>query len=107
MKKSRSTRAGSGGAGIIVTVVLFVVMLAVLAFGTFGLAGRADEEGVAATYNAIERAAVLCYATEGFYPPSLTYIQEHYGVQVDLERYAVRYDAYASNITPNILVVAR
>ncbi|MFA6948020.1 MAG: hypothetical protein WCQ72_03485 [Eubacteriales bacterium] len=53
---------------------------------------------------AIERAAVSCYATEGVYPPTLDYLCENYGVSVDISRYAVDYDCFASNIMPSVIV---
>ena len=56
---------------------------------------------------AIRRAAVACYATEGVYPPDLAYLQQYYGIQVDESRYAVKYDAFAGNLMPDITVLER
>ncbi len=100
MQKKRS----KGLVSILATVVLFVVVLIVLTVGTSSLSGSADAQGLAATKNAIERATVLCYATEGFYPPGLSYLEKNYGIQVDHTRYAVRYEVYATNIMPTITV---
>ncbi len=97
----------AGRSGIIASFLVFAAVLAILFFATANLSRHAGEEGVAATRDAIERAAVLCYATEGFYPPGLAYIEAHYGVQVDHARFAVRYEVYASNIMPLIQVVGR
>ena len=54
---------------------------------------------------AIRRAAVTCYANEGIYPPNVEYLQIHYGIQIDDERYAVHYDIFADNLMPEITVV--
>jgi hypothetical protein len=62
------------------------------------------KEQYIALENALRRAAVTCYALEGRYPPTLTYLSEHYGVAVDAERYGVRYDAFAPNVMPDIEV---
>lgn len=97
----------NGNFSMVATFLVFVLVLVMLFVGTTNLSSAASEEGVAATYKAIERAAVLCYATEGFYPPGLAYIEDRYGVQVDHARYAVRYEVFASNIMPNIRVVPR
>ena len=99
-KKSRM----NGNFSMVITFLVFVLVLAVLFVGTTNLSSAAGEEGVAATYKAIERAAVLCYATEGFYPPSLSYIEEKYGVQIDEKRYTIRYEVFASNVMPVIQV---
>ena len=102
-KKAKS----SSNIGMIGTFLVFLLVLVMLAAGTQKLANAASSEGVAATRQAIERASVLCYATEGFYPPGLTYIEKNYGIQVDYARYAVRYEVQASNIMPVILVTPR
>lgn len=91
----------------VASVLSFVLVLAVLVVGVLNFSAGAGDEGVEATRRAIERAAVLCYATEGFYPPGLAYIEQHYGVQVDQSRYAVRYEVYAANVKPVIQVVPR
>lgn len=95
-----------GKFSVLGTFVVFALVLVVLFIGTRNLSSGAGQEGAAATYQAIERAAVLCYATEGFYPPGLQYIKTFYGVQVDENRYAVRYEVHASNIMPTIRVVS-
>ena len=97
----------SGGAGVFAAAVLFCFVLAFIIVGTLSLTGKAGEEGVLATRHAIERAAVLCYATEGFYPPGLTYLEENYGIQIDRRLYSVTYEVFSPGITPNIVVVAR
>ena len=55
---------------------------------------------------ALRRGCVSCYATEGVYPPTLEYLQEHYGVQIDRRRYKVYYEVFAENLMPNITVLA-
>ena len=53
----------------------------------------------------LRRAAVACYAAEGIYPPTLSYMEEHYGIQIDRERYTVMYEAYGSNLMPDITIL--
>ena len=55
--------------------------------------------------DSIRRAAVACYATEGYYPPDLAYLQTYYGIQIDNTRYAVHYEVFAENLMPDITVV--
>ena len=55
--------------------------------------------------DSIRRAAVACYATEGYYPPDLNYLQTVYGIQIDDDRYAVHYEIFAENLMPDITVV--
>ncbi len=56
---------------------------------------------------AVNRAVVSCYAMEGFYPPSIDYLIENYGLTVDAQRYYIRHEAFASNIYPVIEVYER
>jgi hypothetical protein len=56
---------------------------------------------------AVRQAAVACYAAEGVYPPDLTYLEDHYGLQIDETRYAVSYQVFASNLMPDITVLEK
>lgn len=56
------------------------------------------------TLNAIERALNLCYVQEGFYPASLDYLVENYGVLVDAKTYFVYYKTFGANIRPDVAV---
>jgi hypothetical protein len=91
----------------IATLLLFAVVLGAAVYGIGQVSSSSRVEGVHATRQAIERAAVMCYASEGFYPPNLAYIEDNYGLQIDYTRYVVRYEIFASNVMPNITVVAR
>ena len=53
----------------------------------------------------LHRAAVACYSVEGFYPPNLAYLEEHYGVQINRNRYTVSYIPVAENLMPDITVL--
>ena len=66
--------------------------------------GRSDE-GLGQLENAIRRACASCYAIEGYYPPTVEYIKDHYGVMVDDSKYAVFYEVFSGNIMPDITVI--
>lgn len=69
-------------------------------------AGQADE-GRQQLETALRRAAVACYAAEGIYPPTAAYLTEHYGIQIDEDRYAVFYEVFADNLMPEITVIEK
>lgn len=69
-------------------------------------AGQA-EQGRQQLETALRRAAVACYAAEGIYPPTLEYLQTHYGVQIDTQRYTVFYEIFAENLMPEITVLVK
>ena len=54
---------------------------------------------------ALARDITHCYAVEGFYPPSLSYMEEHYGLQIDHDRYEIFYEIFADNLMPSITVI--
>lgn len=91
--------------GLVLSLVLFAAILAAFAAGVADLSENAEEEGRRASEDALKRAAAACYATEGFYPESETYLEEHYGVCVDRGRYVVSYQTLGSNIAPAITVI--
>lgn len=66
-----------------------------------------SEEGAAALRAAVERSALQCYVVEGVYPPSLSYLEENYGLQVNSGDYEIVYDIFASNLPPAIRVIKR
>lgn len=56
---------------------------------------------------AIERACVQCYALEGSYPPDLKYLNEHYGLILNEDKYFYYYEIFASNVMPYVEVYER
>lgn len=68
--------------------------------------GRQEEE-IHRLEESLRRACVACYAEQGVYPPDLDYLKEHYGLQIDDERFTVRYDAFAENLMPDITVLEK
>lgn len=89
-------------------VLLVPAALAVLLMFTSALSnldeGR-QSEGRRQLEEAVRRGAVACYAAEGAYPPDLEYLEAHYGLQVDRERYTVVYEVFASNLMPDVTVL--
>ena len=85
--------------GLPLALLLALVPLALL------LGGRAGREGLELAEQSIRRAAVQCYALEGFFPAGVDYLEEYYGVSVDEGRYFVDYRYIASNLMPDITVL--
>ena len=64
-----------------------------------------NEEDLRQLEEALRRGCVACYAAEGAYPPSLDYLKEHYGLQIDETRYIVFYSGIAENLMPDITIL--
>ncbi len=56
---------------------------------------------------AMERDIMHCYSVEGFYPPSLDYIKEHYALTYDSSKYLVDYQPIGNNIYPNYTIIRK
>lgn len=88
-------------------------LILLLAVGLFFLLALSRLEegrraaGVEQLETAVRKTAVSCYASEGFYPPDIAYLQEHYGLQFDEETYVIHYERTASNWMPDITVLER
>jgi len=65
------------------------------------------QEGVRLLHEAISRVAVHSYAVNGYFPESLDYIVETYGIHVDTRRFHVDFRSESPNMLPFIDVWAR
>lgn len=89
----------------IAIVLLTVLLLAGVWLAVSGMDRANSERQTQFVYDAVRNAALTCYAVEGAYPENLQYRREHYGLAYDQTRYLVTYDAFASNLMPEIYVV--
>ena len=90
--------------GMIGKVVPVGLFLAILALFNAGL-DTVDELGD--VYADVTRAVYTFYATEGWYPPNIDVLKEHYGLDIDLDRFEVRYQPGAPDTRPEIVVLLR
>ena len=84
---------------LLMLLVLVGVWLLVSRVGT-----SSDNAQTQFVTDAVQNAALTCYAVEGAYPESLDYLRSRYGLAYDQDRYMVRYSAFASNLLPEIYV---
>lgn len=91
--------------GALLLVLLAAALLLWFLNALSGLSAGEDAEGRSRLEDALRRSAAACYAAEGMYPPDLAYLQQHYGLQIDEERYQVFYEVFADNLMPDITVI--
>lgn len=87
--------------------VLAVCIVAFFLVALQNLESGHKREGKEQLEAAIRRSAVACYAAEGIYPPDIEYLVEHYGIQIDSEKYVVMYEVFAENLMPDITVLEK
>ncbi|MGI5981952.1 MAG: hypothetical protein ACOX8F_00735 [Sakamotonia sp.] len=95
-----SLRAAFSGLAAAAVLLAFLTALDNLERDQSGEGRRRLEES-------IRRSCAACYAAEGIYPPDLSYLTSHYGIQIDERRYAVDYRAIAENLMPDITVLEK
>jgi len=106
MAKQKSRTVSGGAAQVLMPLLIVLVLLFFLTALTNLDQGR-EEQALAQLEEALRRASVACYAAEGIYPPDLEYLEEHYGVIIDKERYQVHYQVFGSNLMPDITVLKK
>lgn len=102
---SQIQRKDSFWLGIIIPVIISLGLLLFLYFGIEDVASTSSDKGLEILEQAVNRAVVQCYAIEGMYPPDIHYLEEHYGLVYDHERYIIHYEVFASNILPDFTVI--
>lgn len=90
--------------GLVNPVAAVAVLLCFVAAVNGLSAGRAGEDR-RRLEAVLRRSCTVCYAAEGSYPGSLEELEERYGLQIDRERFTVRYRAYGENLMPEITVL--
>lgn len=100
----RESRFSAAVRGLLAPLAVGICVLLVLT-GIGNLRAGRSAEGCRQLEESVRRAAVTCYASEGVYPPTLDYLEEHYGLQVDESRYTVDYQIFAENLMPDITVL--
>jgi hypothetical protein len=100
-------RRPKGVFSIILPLGFLVIILVLFNMGINYLVQANEQEALESARNAILRSTIHFYAVEGFYPPNIDVLVERYGLLLDDERFIFHYNAFASNIMPNIVVLPR
>ena len=91
----------------ILAIALFVLFLSFFTSGISKISQETDENQSELLHLAISRGITHCYATEGHYPESLEYLQEHYGITYDTNKYFVDYQVLGKNIFPDVTIIEK
>ena len=91
------------------SIILPVLIAAAIFFAAryaFADAGdNAEQKQYEALMRRIDQAIVTCYAIEGYYPPTFEYLVKNYSINIDMTKYHVFYDVFASNIRPVVSII--
>ena len=85
-------------------VLIFCGILCIFLSGLSSVSRITSHSEEESLRKSILQSAVHCYATQGFYPDSMDYLEKYYGISYDKEKYLVSYEAFGSNMMPDITV---
>lgn len=95
-------------------IIKVIIMFIALAAATFCLykavvkiGNNQQAESLKQLDQSIRKAMMTCYAAEGVYPPTIQYLKDNYGIQVDETKYVVFYEVFWENMMPDITVMER
>lgn len=86
---------------------LFLSILMMFAYGFNATQKKVTQEDLERVKQAVQKAALECYSIEGSYPSSLSYLEEHYGLYLQKDRYTVTYLYDSGNVMPFTGVYAK
>lgn len=98
---------GDFARSLAVTIVVFGFVLALGLSLLSAIDRRTAIQEEELVREAVRSAVVTCYAVEGAYPESLDYLKEHYGLKYNEDQFLVGYDAFASNLLPDVQVLRK
>ncbi|MBQ7536260.1 MAG: hypothetical protein IJT43_11670 [Stomatobaculum sp.] len=87
------------------SVLLCIAWMGVFVRMTGWLGDSRSAEQEKALNTSLERCITNCYALEGFFPPDLQYMEDHYGLSYDKNLFFVDYQPIAANIRPDYFVL--
>lgn len=91
----------------IISIALFLGIAGLFVAGVDQLGKGQIEKQQESLENAIARDIVQCYSIEGQYPPTLEYMEEHYGLAYDKSTFFVDYQPIAANLYPDYTIIRR
>ena len=91
---------------LILPIAVFIGILLIFMNTVRGMEDGNVRQQKDALTNALNKSIVHCYATEGFYPPSLQFIKDHYQVTYNEEMFYVDYQPLGSNMLPDVTIIS-
>ena len=88
-------------------LVLLIIILIAFAFFTNTITNSNKSGNYMVLENALDRSITQCYALEGSYPPSLSYLVENYGLTYNSEQFFIDYQYIGSNLRPDVTIIER
>lgn len=92
---------------VLLSIAAFIILFFLFYSGIGSVSETNKNKQKESLETALNRSITQCYAVEGAYPPSLSYIKEHYGLTYDENLFFVDYQPIGSNIIPDVTILVR
>ena len=89
----------------LISAGMFLVVFVVFLYAVSKASEGSVQEQQKNLSDAVDRAIIQCYVTEGRYPESFEYLKNNYGIIYDDELFRVDYVIYGSNMKPDVTII--
>ena len=93
--------------GALVSLVIGLVIVGAFLISSKALDSANSVKQMNLLEDSVERSVTQCYALEGAYPANIFYLEDHYGLTYDEERYFIDYTYIGANLRPDITIIER
>ncbi len=92
---------------VLIPVFVFAAILTIFIIGVGSVTSSSVTNSRQILSEAVERDIIHCYSIEGMYPPSVAYMEKHYGLTYDKSKYIVDYEYIGANIMPTVNIIEK
>ncbi len=89
------------------SLLLFIAIIVLFIFAINNVANQNISNETQILTDALNKDIIHCYSIEGKYPPDIEYMEQHFGLNYDHNKYIINYEYIGSNIMPNVTVIER
>ena len=98
---------GKRKVALFLPLIFLTFILMIFCFAADSVSKANDTREKEILQNALDRSITQCYALEGAYPSSLSYLIDNYGLTYDSTHYFIDYQYIGSNIRPDTMIIER
>lgn len=89
------------------SILLFALLIFGFIYSVSVLTTTADKGSREYLENTVNHDITHCYAVCGHFPDSIAYLEEHYGLTYDHNKYIVDYEYIGGNIRPTVTILTK
>lgn len=93
--------------GLIISLVVIVITIALFVYASSTLDKTQSQEQLELLSSSLDRSITQCYALEGSYPSGISYLEDHYGLTYDKDKYYIDYQFIGGNLRPDVTIIER